>query len=122
MRDLKNDIVDKKERVLGTEIYYCKNTIILNNPSKLKGKSCAEVMADFLSQFRNAKILPADLKTLIFWARLTSLIILGNFFILGKKNFIWRNKKVLTGFSNPANGKPYNTFERLPKASRDIFQ
>ena len=93
VRDLKNDIVDIKERVLDTEQDNCKNTIILNNPSKLKGKLCVEVIVDFLSQFLYANTLPADLKAFIFRARLTSLLILWNFFILGREKLFGETKR-----------------------------
>ena len=75
VRDLKNDILHLKERVMDTEIHNSKVILILNNPPKLKGKSRAGVMVDFFNQFFNAHIVPADLNLAIFWARSTSLLL-----------------------------------------------
>ena len=118
VKDLKIDIVDLKERVLDTKIYNCKDTIILNNPPKLNGKSCVEVKVDFFNQSLIQTMHQLIWKLVIFWARLMSL---WNLFTSVKKIYLEKRKGV-ERCVNPANRKSCFIVERLPKISRDIFQ
>ena len=112
--------MDLKEKVLDTEINKLKDSIFLNNQPQPNEKSWVEVMVEFFYHFFNKNIAPADLKACHFLNNFDESTILRNFFISGKK-LIWRNKNMLKGDSNPANGKLYYIVEKLPKVSRDIF-
>ena len=118
MRDLINDIVILKERVLDTEIYNSKDTIILKRPPKLSGKACVQVLVDFLNQFINADIVPTDLRTCHFFGQDYESVIFLKLVSFGQKNIIWRNKKMLRGVSN---GKPNYLVDRLSKLPRNIY-
>ena len=84
-RDLKSDFLNLKERVVDTEIYNSKDTIILNNPQKLNGKPSVEVMVDFLNQFFIADIIPADMKACHFLGKKDESAIIVKVLYFGQK-------------------------------------
>ena len=86
VRDLKNDIVDLKERVTDREIYNSEETIIINNPPEPNGKTCVEVMVDFVNHFFNAKIARASLEACHFLNKIVESANTVKF--SGKENYI----------------------------------
>ena len=90
---MKNDIVDLKKRVLDTEICNSKDTIIFMNPLKLNGKSCVELMFDFLNQFSSADIVPADLKACHFLGKIDESTIIVKILYFGQNTLFGETKR-----------------------------
>ena len=114
--------MDLKERVTDREIYNSEETIILNNPPKPNGKTCVEVMVDFVNHFFNAKIARASLEACHFLNKIVESANTMKFLYFGQRKLYLEEKKMLKSVSRTADGESFCIVERLLQVARDIFQ
>ena len=118
---INNEIVDLKERVLNSEMYNSKDTLIIQNPplSDRNGDITGQVI-EFLNHTFGSKLSKHDIKACHYLGKPGESAIIIKFIYFAHKNFLWRSKKALKGVQNPNNGRPIFLIERLPKVCREL--
>ena len=118
---INNEIVDLKERVLNSEMYNSKDTLIIQNPplSDRNGDITGQDI-EFLNHTFGSKLSKHDIKACHYLGKPGESAIIIMFIYFAHKNFLWRSKKALKGVQNPNNGRPIFLTERLPKVCREL--
>ena len=113
--------MDLKERVLNSEMYNSKDTLIIQNPplSDRNGDIAGQVI-EFLNHTFGSKLSKHDIKACHYLGKLGESAIIIKFIYFAHKTFLWRSKKALKGIQNPNNGRPIFLIERLPKVCREL--
>ena len=113
--------MDLKERVLNSEMYNSKDTLIIQNPpsSDQNGDITGQII-EFLKHTLGSKLSKHDIKACHYLGKPGESAIIIKFIYFAHKNFLWRSKKALKGVQNPNNGRPIFPTERLPKVCREL--
>ena len=116
-----NKIVELKERILNSEMYNSKDTLIIQNPPLFdrNGDTTGQVI-EVLNHTLGSKLSKQDIKVCHYLGKPGESAIIIKFIYFAHKNFLWRSKKALKGVQNPENGRPIFLIERLPKVYREL--
>ena len=103
---VRNELDDLNERMLGTEMYTSKDSIIVNNPPECQNNDLLGSMLNFLNSKLQAGLAPCDIKACHYLGKPGKSSVILKFVYFAQKNFVWRSKKNLKGTINQRNGYP----------------